>query len=86
MADDAVLGTEQHAFRMQSCHPAFGMEALDLLGIDIDQDPGAFAKFLELKNLMQMRSAGSPRRRWSKPTAATGSRPPGRVYRLRGVS
>jgi len=30
--------------------PAFGLEALDHLGIDIDQDPRAFAKFLELKN------------------------------------
>jgi hypothetical protein len=30
--------------------PAFGLESLDQLGIDIDQDPRAFAKFLELKN------------------------------------
>jgi hypothetical protein len=30
--------------------PACGLEALDRLGIDIDQDPRAFAKFLELKN------------------------------------
>jgi hypothetical protein len=30
--------------------PAFGLETLDFLGIDIDQDPRAFAKFLELKN------------------------------------
>jgi hypothetical protein len=32
---------------------AFGLEALDFMGIDIDQDPTAFAKFLELKNHMQ---------------------------------
>jgi len=31
--------------------PASGLEALDHLGIDIDQDPRAFAKFLELKNM-----------------------------------
>jgi hypothetical protein len=37
-------------------HPAFGMESLDLMGIDIDQNPQAFAQFLELKNLMQRRS------------------------------
>jgi len=30
--------------------PPFGLEALDYLGIDIDQDPRAFAKFLELRN------------------------------------
>jgi len=30
--------------------PTFGLEALDLMGIDIDQDPRAFAKFLELRN------------------------------------
>ena len=33
--------------------PAFGLESLDLLGIDIDQDPRAFAKFLELRNRVQ---------------------------------
>jgi hypothetical protein len=33
--------------------PAFGLESLDELGIDIDQDPRAFAKFLELKNRAQ---------------------------------
>jgi hypothetical protein len=27
----------------------FGLEALDHLGIDIDQDPSAFAQFLELR-------------------------------------
>lgn len=29
--------------------PQFGLEALDYLGIDIDQDPSAFARFLELR-------------------------------------
>ena len=29
--------------------PHFGLEALDLFGIDIDQDPSAFARFLELR-------------------------------------
>lgn len=29
-------------------HPGLGLESLDLMGIDIDQDPHAFAKFLEL--------------------------------------
>ena len=29
---------------------AIGLEMLDHLGIDIDQDPSAFAKFLELRN------------------------------------
>jgi len=65
---------EQTTARMRArCrHPEFGMEALDLMGIDIDQDPRAFAKFLELRNLMQARSvraarpfqrnAGAPRR------------------------
>jgi hypothetical protein len=88
MADDAVLDAEQRALRIraQSCHP-FGMEGLDRLGIDIDQDPRAFAKFLELKNLMQMRSAALPRRKsWSKPTAIAGSRSPGRVARFSGLS
>lgn len=33
-------------------YPGFGMEVLELMGIDIDQDPRAFAKFLELKNLV----------------------------------
>ena len=32
---------------------AFGMETLDLMGIDIDQDPHAFAKLLELAKPMQ---------------------------------
>jgi hypothetical protein len=32
---------------------AFGMETLDLMGIDIDQDPHAFAKLLELTNPAQ---------------------------------
>jgi hypothetical protein len=27
----------------------FGLEGLDHLGIDIDQDPSAFARFLELR-------------------------------------
>jgi len=58
MADDAVLGAGQRDFRVpaQSGHPTFGMEALDLMGIDIDQDPRAFAQFLELTKLMQARS------------------------------
>jgi hypothetical protein len=30
-------------------HPGLGLESLDLMGIDIDQDPHAFAKFLELR-------------------------------------
>ena len=29
--------------------PHFGLEGLDHLGIDIDQDPSAFARFLELR-------------------------------------
>jgi hypothetical protein len=33
-------------------YPAFGMEVLELMGIDIDHDPRAFAKFLELKNMV----------------------------------
>lgn len=33
-------------------YPGFGMEVLDMMGIDIDADPRAFAKFLELKNLV----------------------------------
>ena len=33
--------------------PAFGLEAMDLMGIDIDQDPRAFAQFLELRNAAQ---------------------------------
>jgi hypothetical protein len=32
---------------------AFGLETLDLPGIDIDQDPHAFAKLLELTNPAQ---------------------------------
>ena len=48
MADDAVHGAGQHAACMLA-HPALGLEALDRLGIDIDQDPRAFAKFLELR-------------------------------------
>ena len=58
MADDAVHGVGQRAARGPAhCrHPGFGMEALDLMGIDIDQDPRAFARFLELKTLMQERS------------------------------
>ena len=52
LADDAV----RRAVRVP-VNPAFGMEALDAMGIDIDQDPRAFAKFLELKNLMRTRSA-----------------------------
>ena len=57
MADDAVHGAGQRAIRGAHCrHPGFGMEALDLMGIDIDQDPRAFARFLELKTLMQERS------------------------------
>jgi hypothetical protein len=59
MADDAVYGAGQRIVRVPAhCrHPGFGMEALDLMGIDIDQDPLAFARFLELKKLMQGRSA-----------------------------
>jgi hypothetical protein len=55
MADDAVHGAGRRP--LQSGHPTLGMEALDLMGIDIDQDPRAFAKFLELKKLMQPRNA-----------------------------
>lgn len=59
MAHDAVHGAGQRAVRVPAhCrHPGFGMEALDRMGIDIDQDPCAFAKFLELKKLMQRRTA-----------------------------
>lgn len=60
MDDDAVHGAGYGAVRIPFAQPAFGLEALDGLGIDIDQDPRAFAKFLELRNLMQERS---PRRR-----------------------
>jgi hypothetical protein len=52
------------------------MESLDLLGIDIDQDPRAFPKFLKLKNLMP----------WSKPATTAGSRSPVRVYRVSVLS
>jgi hypothetical protein len=59
MVDDAIAGARQRAVHVPAhCrHPGFGLEALDLMGIDIDQDPCAFAKFLELKNLMHGRSA-----------------------------
>lgn len=59
MAEDAADGAGQRPGRapIPCRNPVFGMEALDLLGIDIDQDPGAFAKFLELKTLMQAHGA-----------------------------
>ena len=55
MADDAVHGAGGRP--LQSGHPTLGMEGLDLMGIDIDQDPRAFAKFLELTKVTQARSA-----------------------------
>jgi hypothetical protein len=66
MTDDAVHGAGPRDFRVpaQCGHPTFGMEALDLMGIDIDQDPRAFTKFLELTKLMQRRrSAPKPTHR-----------------------
>ncbi len=48
--------TDRHHLRgpaRRPLSPAFGLESLDQLGIDIDQDPRAFAKFLELKNRAQ---------------------------------
>ncbi|WP_395022479.1 hypothetical protein [Dongia sp.] len=39
----------------RSLSPAFGLETLDQMGIDIDQDPRAFARFLEMKNRAQDR-------------------------------
>lgn len=53
LLNDNALRRTRHRFRpvvQRRHHPALGMEGLDLLGIDIDQDPHAFAKFLELKN------------------------------------
>jgi hypothetical protein len=47
----------------QACHPGFGLESLERMGIDIDQDPRAFARFLELKNLIRRRSAAQILRR-----------------------
>jgi hypothetical protein len=52
--NDNGLRRTEHRFRsvgLRRPNSALGMEALDLLGIDIDQDPRAFAKFLELRNL-----------------------------------
>jgi hypothetical protein len=52
----AVSPTDRHPLRSpgrRPLSPAFGLESLDHLGIDIDQDPRAFAKFLELKNRAQ---------------------------------
>jgi hypothetical protein len=52
----AVSPSDRHALPRQArraLSPAFGLESLDQLGIDIDQDPRAFAKFLELKNRAQ---------------------------------
>ena len=56
--NDNVLRNAKHRFRpmiqhspaTRRCYRTFGMEILDHLGIDIDQDPSAFAQFLELKN------------------------------------
>jgi hypothetical protein len=44
-----------HPLLRRGLPPAFGLEALDRMGIDIDQDPRAFAKFLELQNQAQAR-------------------------------
>jgi hypothetical protein len=42
--------------------PAPGLEALEEMGIDIDQDPRAFARFLEIsKRYCTLRLAGSMR-------------------------
>ena len=52
--NDNALRRAEHRFRPASLrrpYSALGLEACDLLGIDIDQDPRAFAKFLELRNL-----------------------------------
>ncbi len=60
MARDAFNGAGGPAAHMP-VHPACGLETLDRMGIDIDQDPGAFAKFLELRNLaMQRRRSAAP--------------------------
>jgi len=52
--NDNAFRRAEHRFRPpggRGPNPTLGMEGLDLLGIDIDQDPRAFAKFLELRNL-----------------------------------
>ena len=46
----AVRSTTSRACIKVELPPHFGLEMLDLLGIDIDQDPHAFARFLELRN------------------------------------
>jgi hypothetical protein len=51
--NDNVLwhGRQRHSPQThQRTQLILGLEMLDHLGIDIDQDPRAFAKFLELKN------------------------------------
>jgi hypothetical protein len=53
----AISPNDRHPLRSPAgrpLSPAFGLESLDHLGIDIDQDPRAFAKFLELKNRAQL--------------------------------
>jgi|UPI00047F308E hypothetical protein len=65
MVGDAVYGIGRRV-SIPDADPIFGMETLDAIGIDIDQDPRAFAKFLELKNLMQERNRRLPPR-WSAP-------------------
>jgi hypothetical protein len=59
MADNAFQGATQRASQMPASwrHPGLGLEVLDELGIDIDQDPRAFAKFLEMRKLIQARAA-----------------------------
>jgi hypothetical protein len=52
--NDNAFRRAEHRFRPpggRGPNPMLGMEGLDLLGIDIDQDPRAFAKFLELRNM-----------------------------------
>jgi hypothetical protein len=52
--NDNAFRRAEHRFRApggRRPNPTLGLEGLDLLGIDIDQDPRAFAKFLELRNL-----------------------------------
>jgi hypothetical protein len=52
----AVSSIERNPLRSPAgrpLSPVFGLEALDQMGIDIDQDPRAFARFLEIQNRVQ---------------------------------
>jgi len=54
---------------VQGHHPVFGLEALDRMGIDIDQDPCAVAQFLELRKLAGRHRPPGGRR--GRPTLCT---------------